>query len=55
LQERVGAIRTRLQDAIFKHDFEKGRAISDEEGAEHDKLISLYRQHRLPDWIYDKL
>lgn len=55
LQERVGAIRARLQDAIFNHDFEKARAISDEEGAEHDKLVLLYRQHGLPDWIYDKL
>ena len=53
LQARVKSIRARLEDAIFNHDFEKARAASDEEGAERDKLVLLYRQHGLPDWIYD--
>jgi len=29
------------------------RALSDEEGTEREKLILLYRQHGLLDWIYD--
>jgi ATP-dependent Clp protease ATP-binding subunit ClpC len=53
LQARVKLIRARLEDAISNKDFEKARLLSDEEGMEREKLILLYRQHGLLDWIYD--
>jgi len=52
LQMRVKSLRARLEEAIHNHDFEQARAISDEEGTEHDRLILLYRKHGLLDWIY---
>ncbi len=52
LEARIKSIRARLEDAIHNHDFERARAASDEEGTEHDKLVLLYRQHGLLDWIY---
>jgi ATP-dependent Clp protease ATP-binding subunit ClpC len=53
LQSRVKAIRARLEDAISSHDFEKAQACSNEEMAERDKLLGLYDQYGLIDWIYD--
>ncbi|HYL85542.1 MAG TPA: Clp protease N-terminal domain-containing protein [Candidatus Angelobacter sp.] len=52
LETRVKSIRARLTDAIFNHDFEKSQAVSVEESAERDKLVSLYRKHGLSDWIW---
>ena len=53
LQNRVNAIRARLEDAISSHDFERARAYSNEELTERDKLLGLYDQYGLIDWIYD--
>jgi ATP-dependent Clp protease ATP-binding subunit ClpC len=53
LQTRVKSIRTRLEDAIANHDFEQARAYSNEEGTEREKLLTLYHQHGLIDWLYD--
>jgi ATP-dependent Clp protease ATP-binding subunit ClpC len=53
LQARVKSIRARMEEAIFNQDWEKARAVSDEEGTERHKLFLLYRQHGLLDWIYD--
>jgi hypothetical protein len=52
LETRVKSIRARLMDALSKGDFEKTRAVSDEEGAERDRLVLLYRKHGLTDWIW---
>lgn len=52
LETRVKSIRARLEDAIFNHDFKKAQALSDEEGAERDKLVVLYCKHGLSDWIW---
>jgi hypothetical protein len=53
LQRRVKAIRVRVRDAVSGHDFEKARACSNEEMVERDKLLELYDQYGLIDWIYD--
>lgn len=53
LRSRVESLRARVSDAIANRDFDKARTISEEEGAAHDKLVSLYRQHGLLDWIYE--
>jgi ATP-dependent Clp protease ATP-binding subunit ClpA len=53
LQARVKSIRARMEEAIFNKDWEKARAVSDEESTERDKLFLLYRQHGMLDWIYD--
>ncbi len=53
LQSRVNAIRTRLENAISSHDFERARACSNEELVERDKLLGLYHQYGLINWIYD--
>jgi ATP-dependent Clp protease ATP-binding subunit ClpC len=53
LQGRVKAIRARLENAISSHEFEKARACSNEEMVERDKLLGLYDQYGLIDWIYD--
>jgi len=53
LQTRIRSIRTRLENAIADHDFSQARMYSDEEAKERDKLILLYRQHGLLDWIYE--
>lgn len=52
LETRIKSIKARLVDALSSSDFEKARAVSDEEGAERDKLVLLYRKHGLPDWIW---
>jgi len=53
LRARVSSIRVRVGDAVFNNDFDKVRVLSDEEAAERKKLILLYRQHGLLDWLYD--
>jgi ATP-dependent Clp protease ATP-binding subunit ClpA len=53
LEARVKSIKARLEEAIYNHDFEKVRAMSDEELIEHNKLVRLYREYGLLDWIYD--
>ena len=50
LEARVKSIKARLMDALSIADFEKAR---EEEGAERDKLVSLYRKHGLPYWIWE--
>ena len=52
LETLVKSIRARLMDALSNLDFQKARAVSDEEGAERDKLALLYRKHGLLDWIW---
>jgi ATP-dependent Clp protease ATP-binding subunit ClpC len=53
LQTRVGIILRRVEDAVAQHDFAKAREYSEEEAREREKLRVLYRQHGLPDWLYD--
>jgi ATP-dependent Clp protease ATP-binding subunit ClpA len=53
LQNRVNAIKARVEEAISGHDFEKARACSNEELVERDKLLELYDQYGLIDWIYE--
>ena len=52
LQNRIGLILSRANEAIADHDFAKARTYSDEERAERDKLYLLCQQHGLPDWLY---
>ncbi len=53
LQTRIRSIKARLENAIASHDFAQARMYSEEEAKERDKLILLYRQHGLHDWIYE--
>lgn len=53
LKERVKSIKDRMEEAICNHDFAAARAYSDEECKERDKLLALYEQYGLLDWIYD--
>lgn len=53
LQTRIRSIKARLENAIAGHDFAQARMYSDEEAKERDRLILLYRQHGLLDWIYE--
>jgi hypothetical protein len=53
LQTRIRSIKARLENAIAGHDFAQARMYSDEEAKERDKLILLYRQHGLLNWIYE--
>ena len=53
LQARIRLIVSRIEDAIANHDFAKARAYSDEERRERDKLLLLYQQHGLSDWVWD--
>jgi ATP-dependent Clp protease ATP-binding subunit ClpC len=53
LQTRVESILRRVGDAVDQGDFAKAREYSDEQAREREKLRSLYRQHGLPDWLYD--
>jgi hypothetical protein len=50
---RLKLIRSRLENSIGEHDFELARACSDEEGAEREKLLTLYHHYGLLDWIFD--
>src|SRR5207245_10902593 len=53
---RAGSAKTivkRLEEAIGNHDFATGRACSDEERRERDKLVLLYQRHGLDDWVFD--
>jgi ATP-dependent Clp protease ATP-binding subunit ClpC len=53
LQARVKSIKVSAENAIFNHDFQKARALLDEEGRERDRLVLLCRQHGVFDWMYD--
>jgi ATP-dependent Clp protease ATP-binding subunit ClpC len=53
LQTRVGIIIQHVEDAVAQHDFAKAREYSEEEAREREKLRLLYRQHGLPDWLYE--
>lgn len=53
LQNRIQSIRSRMEDAISKHDFAAARTYSDEEVKERDKFFLLCQKHGLLDWIYD--
>jgi len=53
LQSRIKSIRAHVEDAISRRDFQKARACSDEEGVEREKLLRLYDQYGLLDWIFD--
>ena len=53
LQNRIRAIKSRLQEAIGKQDFSLAKTYSDEEGKERETLFLLYQRHGLLDWIFD--
>jgi hypothetical protein len=53
LQARVKSVKVCAENAIFNHDFQKARALLDEEGRERDRLVLLCRQHGVFDWMYD--
>ena len=53
LQARVKSIKVSAENAIFNHDFQKARALLDEEGRERDRLVLLCRQHGVFGWMYD--
>jgi ATP-dependent Clp protease ATP-binding subunit ClpA len=52
LQARIRLIRSRMENAVAKHDFLTARVHSDEERTERDKLYLLCQQHGLSDWLY---
>lgn len=52
LEMRVKSISARLTDAISNREFEKAQALSHKWGAEQERLILLYRQHGLAEWIW---
>ena len=53
LQTRIGVIFRRVEDAVAERDLAKAREYSQEEGKLREKLRLLYRQHGLPDWLYE--
>jgi ATP-dependent Clp protease ATP-binding subunit ClpA len=53
LQTQIGVIFRRVEDAVAERDFAKAREYSQEEGKLRTKLRLLYRQHGLPDWLYE--
>jgi hypothetical protein len=53
LQDHIRSIKTRMEEAIAAHDFDKAQFCSDEEGKESDKLYLLYLKYGLKDWILD--
>ena len=52
LQARIKLIQSSADDAITNHDFEKARALSDEERKERHKLYLLCQQHGLLEWLF---
>jgi hypothetical protein len=52
-QDRLKTIVKRMEEAVANHDFATARACSDEERKERDKLLLLYQQHGLNDWLFD--
>ena len=53
LKAGLKQIRDRLYDAIADHDFERARACSVEELKEREKLVTLYHQYKLLDWMFE--
>ena len=52
LQTRIRLIASSLNDAITTHDFEKVRALSNEEHKERDQLYLLCEKHGLLEWLF---
>ena len=52
LQSRIQSIKSRMEEAISKHDFAAAKMYSDEERKERDKFFLLCQKHGVLNWIY---
>lgn len=52
LQNLIQSIKSRMEEAISKHDFAAARMYSDEEAKEREKFFLLCQKYGLLDWIY---